>query len=165
MHRQNELLLLGKALLIKRNIFIDEEKLILKMGASYYDSRKYLVLLLILCLVFAVSGCVKELPTVINMKELKIGTVLLEKEVVFVDQFSKRPLGDKRETVTKIYDWPYYDRIFHIALPLEMDVYQFYKERERERSFDLFATDPFDDSTISELVSLFRSIGFQYGLR
>ena len=43
-------------------------------------------------------------------------------------------------------------------------IYDLYKERERKRSYDLFASDPYDDAVITELADGLNELGREYGL-
>ncbi len=67
-------------------------------------------------------------------------------------------------TLSRTYSWDYEDRIWQLTLPLDDEIYETYKSRTRNRDYDLFASDPYDDWLIKEIADTLFSLSKAYGL-
>ncbi|ALK04536.1 MAG: hypothetical protein ACHQXK_08685 [Methanosarcina thermophila] len=68
-------------------------------------------------------------------------------------------------TSSRTYSWEYKRGSWQLTLPLDDELYESYKARTRNRDYDLFASDPYDDWLIKEiansLISLSKSCGLE----
>jgi hypothetical protein len=67
-------------------------------------------------------------------------------------------------TPFRTYSWVYEDRCWQLTLPLDDELYETYKARTRNRDYDLFASDPYDDWLIKEIADALFSLSKAYGL-
>jgi hypothetical protein len=77
---------------------------------------------------------------------------------VGVDIVSSEPCNSSitEESITsgklsKTYSWDYESYRCHLTLPLDDKLYNEYKSRSRDREYDLFASDPYDDWLITNI--------------
>jgi hypothetical protein len=68
-------------------------------------------------------------------------------------------------TSSRTYSWEYKSHSWQLTLPLDDELYESYKARTRNRDYDLFASDPYDDWLIKEiadsLISLSKACGLE----
>ncbi len=67
------------------------------------------------------------------------------------------------ENFWRKYEWEYDEYQWEFALRLYNGIYQNYKERNRHRDYDLFASDPGDDAAISEITGWIREQAIDRG--
>ena len=67
-------------------------------------------------------------------------------------------------TPSRTYSWDYEGRSWQLTLPLDDELYETYKSRSRNRDYDLFASDPYDDWLIKEIADALFSLSKAYGL-
>lgn len=67
-------------------------------------------------------------------------------------------------TPSRTYSWEYEDCRWQFTLPLDDALYETYKARTRNRDYDLFASDPYDDWLIKEIADSLFSLSKAYGL-
>lgn len=67
-------------------------------------------------------------------------------------------------TQSRTYSWNYEDRCWQLTLPLDDEIYETYQSRTRNRDYDLFASDPYDDWLIKEIADALLSLAKAYGL-
>lgn len=67
-------------------------------------------------------------------------------------------------TLSRTYSWDYEGRRWQLTLPLDDELYETYKSRTRNRDYDLFASDPYDDWLIKDIAEAFFSLSKAYGL-
>jgi hypothetical protein len=65
---------------------------------------------------------------------------------------------------SRTYSWDYEGRRWQLTLPLDDELYQTYKSRTRNRDYDLFASDPYDDWLIKDIADALYSLSKAYGL-
>lgn len=66
--------------------------------------------------------------------------------------------------VVRTYFWDYGGYISSLSVPLDDKVYKMYDSRTRNRDYDLFASDPYDDSIIKGIAENLSSLSKEYGL-
>ncbi|RXA16803.1 hypothetical protein EQO05_13355 [Methanosarcina sp. MSH10X1] len=64
---------------------------------------------------------------------------------------------------SRTYSWEYEGRRWQLTLPLDDALYETYKDRTRNRDYDLFASDPYDDLLIKEITNALFSLSKAYG--
>jgi hypothetical protein len=67
-------------------------------------------------------------------------------------------------TSSRTYSWDYEGRCWQLTLPLEDELYETYQSRTRNRDYDLFASDPYDDWLIKEIADALLYLSKAYGL-
>ncbi|MCD4652085.1 MAG: hypothetical protein K8S56_09930 [Candidatus Cloacimonetes bacterium] len=67
------------------------------------------------------------------------------------------PLQVYGESVKRDYSWRFGGKSWWLSLTMDTDDYAFFKERTRYRDYDLFASDPFDDEFITDIVNSIES--------
>ena len=67
-------------------------------------------------------------------------------------------------TPLRTYSWDYEGRCWQLNLPFDNKIYETYKSRTRNRDYDLFASDPYDDELIKELAGTLFSLSKAYEL-
>lgn len=68
------------------------------------------------------------------------------------------------ETLSRTYSWDYEGRNWQLTLPLDDELYETYKSRTRNRDYDLFASDPYDDRLIKDIAEALFSLSKAHGL-
>lgn len=68
------------------------------------------------------------------------------------------------ETLSRTYSWDYEGRNCQLTLPLDDKLYETYKSRTRNRDYDLFASDPYDDWLITNISDTLYSLSTDCGL-
>ncbi len=68
------------------------------------------------------------------------------------------------DTLSKTYSWDYEGRCWQLTLPFDDEIYETYKSRTRNRDYDLFASDPYDDGLIKEIADALFSLSKVYRL-
>ncbi len=71
---------------------------------------------------------------------------------------------DYGESFTRKFTWSYGGRDWWMKLNFYDEVYDYYEDRTRQRDYDLFASDPYDDEIIKSLADVFTDVGESYGL-
>lgn len=66
--------------------------------------------------------------------------------------------------LSRTYSWEYEGRCWQLTLPLDDELYEKYKSRSRNRDYDLFASDPYDDWLIEGIADALLSLSNTYGL-
>ncbi|MBU2559370.1 hypothetical protein KKA03_00570 [archaeon] len=64
----------------------------------------------------------------------------------------------------RTYTWSYGGRDWGMVLNFYDETYDSYEDRTRQREYDLFASDPYDDKLIKSLADFFTDMGESYGL-
>lgn len=64
----------------------------------------------------------------------------------------------------RTYSWNYEGYCCHLTLPLDDKLYNEYKSRARNRDYDLFASDPYEDWLIANISDNLCSLSKDYGL-
>ena len=67
-------------------------------------------------------------------------------------------------TPSRTYFWDYGGHCWKLTLPLDYEQYETYKSRTRNRDYDLFASDTYDDWLIKEIADALFSLSKAYGL-
>jgi len=67
-------------------------------------------------------------------------------------------------TLSRTYSWEYEGHCWHLTLPLDDKLYETSQSRTRNRDYDLFASDPYDDQLIKEIANDLLSLSKTYGL-
>lgn len=67
-------------------------------------------------------------------------------------------------TASRTYSWEYEGRCWQLTLPLDEALYETYTARTRNRDYDLFASDPYDDWLIKEIADSLLSLSKAYGI-
>lgn len=67
-------------------------------------------------------------------------------------------------TLSRTYSWDYEGRNWQLTLPLDDELYEIYKSRTRNREYDLFASDPYDDWLIKDIAKALFSLSKAHGL-
>ena len=82
----------------------------------------------------------------------------MEKNFVGIDIVNSEPCNSSitEESITsgktsRTYSWDYEGYCCHLTLPLDDELYDEYKSRTRNRDYDLFASDPYDDWLITNI--------------
>lgn len=65
---------------------------------------------------------------------------------------------------SRTYTWDYEGRNWQLTLPLDNELYEKYKSRTRNRDYDLFASDPYDDWLIKDIAEALLSLSKAHGL-
>ena len=68
-------------------------------------------------------------------------------------------------TATREFSWQYGGRPYHVALNLQADTYEMFRERERRRDYDLFASDYLGKPFVKEITAKLARYGTASGLR
>jgi hypothetical protein len=64
----------------------------------------------------------------------------------------------------RTYTWSYGGRDWGMVLNFYNEAYKVYEDRTRQRDYDLFASDPYDDELIKSLADFFMEMGENYNL-
>lgn len=67
-------------------------------------------------------------------------------------------------TFSRTYSWKYEGCNWQLTLPLNNELYEKYKSRTRNRDYDLFASDPYDDWLIKDIAEALLSLSKAHGL-
>ncbi|WP_243684613.1 hypothetical protein [Methanosarcina barkeri] len=67
-------------------------------------------------------------------------------------------------TFSQTYSWEYEGCNWQLTLPLNNELYEKYKSRTRNRDYDLFASDPYDDWLIKDIAEALLSLSKAHGL-
>jgi len=67
-------------------------------------------------------------------------------------------------TFSRTYSWGYEGYNWQLTLPLDNELYEKYKSRSRNRDYDLFASDPYDDQLIKDIAEALFSLSKAHGL-
>ena len=78
---------------------------------------------------------------------------------------STSPAMDDRGPATREFSWQYDGRAYHLALDLRADTYAMFRERERGRDYDLFASDQLSKPFVKEVTGKLARYGRRSGLR
>ena len=78
---------------------------------------------------------------------------------------STSPAVDDRGPATREFSWQYDGRAYHLALELRADTYAMFRERERGRDYDLFASDQLSKPFVKEVTGKLARYGKRSGLR
>ncbi len=65
---------------------------------------------------------------------------------------------------SRTYSWNYDGYRWHLTLLLDDELYGVYKSRTRQRDYDLFASDPYDDPLVKSIAKTLLSLSGDYGL-
>lgn len=68
------------------------------------------------------------------------------------------------ESFSRTYSWDYEGQNWQLTLPLDDELYEKYKSRTRNRDYDLFASDPYDDWLIKDIAEALLSLSKAHGL-
>jgi len=68
------------------------------------------------------------------------------------------------EKSSRNYSWNYEGYRWHLTMSLDEDLYNLYNSRTRNRDYDLFASDPYDDWLIENIADSLISLSREYGL-
>lgn len=71
------------------------------------------------------------------------------------------PSGD---FITRTFSWEYDRKTWKLTLHLDPAGYETYQKRSRQRDYDLFASDPFDDGLITDIANSLRELARDNGL-
>jgi hypothetical protein len=88
-----------------------------------------------------------------------LGSINCEPSDALITEESINP-GNSSRT----YSWEYEGRCWQLTLPLDDELYEKYKSRSRNRDYDLFASDPYDDWLIKGIADALLSLSKTYGL-
>ncbi|MDD2339578.1 MAG: hypothetical protein PHG79_04775 [Methanosarcina sp.] len=95
----------------------------------------------------------------------------IEKNLVGVNILNSEPCNTSitEEPITpgtsfRTYSWDYEGRLWQLTLPLDDELYEIYTSRTRNRDYDLFASDPYDDWLIKDIADALFSLSKAYGL-
>ena len=67
-------------------------------------------------------------------------------------------------TFSRTYSWDYEGCNWQLTLPLDNELYEKYNSRTRNRDYDLFASDPYDDWLIKDIAEALLSLSKAHGL-
>jgi len=68
------------------------------------------------------------------------------------------------EEFQRVFTWSYKSMNPRYSIKFYNETYEIYQQRGRERDYDLFASDPYDDYLIEDLVEKFADFGKKYNL-
>lgn len=68
------------------------------------------------------------------------------------------------DTFSRTYSWDYEGSRWQLTLPLDDQLYEMYTSRTRNRDYDLFASDPYDDWLIEDIAEALLSLSKAHGL-
>ena len=68
------------------------------------------------------------------------------------------------QPIFREFNWDYGDSVWYLDLQFYPGLYQIYKERSRERDFDLFASDNYDDQIIKDIVTTIKDAAEKNGI-
>lgn len=71
---------------------------------------------------------------------------------------------DERRGVTREFAWPYDGRTYNLAFDMRADTYETFRQRERRRDYDLFASDQFSKRFVKEITRKLARYGTASGL-
>jgi len=96
----------------------------------------------------------------------EIGENFLETHTVKLESSSalitEEPISSEKSART--YSWDYDGYRWHLTLFLDDELYDAYNSRTRNRDYDLFASDPYDDWLIENIADTLHSLSKEYGL-
>jgi hypothetical protein len=99
------------------------------------------------------------------------GIADMEENFVGTDIVNSEPCNSSitEESITsgkmiRTYSWNYEGHCCHLTLPLDNKLYNEYKSRTRNRDYDLFASDSYDDWLITNISDNLCSLSKDYGL-
>ena len=75
------------------------------------------------------------------------------------------PGADERRGVTREFAWPYDGRTYNLAFDLRADTYEAFRQRERRRDYDLFASDQLSKRFVKDITRKLARYGRASGLR
>lgn len=104
---------------------------------------------------------VSEPPDFQNPGKSFMGETNLSSEPYAVQITEKSVLSGKS---LRTYSWNYEGYCWNLTLLLDDEFFKVYKERTRDRDYDLFASDPYDDRLIENIADTFISLSEEYGL-
>lgn len=67
------------------------------------------------------------------------------------------------DTITRTYGWVYDTNEFTIECEYYIDAYKAYSQRSRNRNYDRFVTDPYDDEVISQITTQLKNLATDAG--
>lgn len=112
--------------------------------------RKKIILNLVGFIVFLVLIFILKKFVVLGLESMTEQDFALEK--------------DTNNTTIKNYTWDFGNETLSLSFPFPVDYIGFYRERERRRDYDLFASDPYDDEIINDLAHKLKGIGKNKGI-
>jgi hypothetical protein len=96
----------------------------------------------------------------------EIGASFLETHSVKLESsgasITEKPITSEKSART--YSWDYDGYQWHLTLYLDDDLYDEYTLRTRNRDYDLFASDPYDDWLIENIADTLYSLAKEYSL-
>ena len=84
---------------------------------------------------------------------------------IFLSTCSTTGAIDDRGTATREFSWRYGGRPYHVALDLQADTYEMFRQRERRRDYDLFASDYLSKRFVKDITRKLARYGTASGLR
>lgn len=118
--------------------------------------------LIFFILVIFISGCASQINQNVGIDNKirdKIIKFELKKEVILLGNISNKPnstfISDGYESEFK---WNYLDKEWTLRIPLNEKQLSYYRGRDRNREFDLFVSDLYDDLLIKQIADAFNSI-------
>ena len=84
---------------------------------------------------------------------------------IFLSTCSTNRAIDGPVTATREFSWQYGGRTYHMALDLQADTYEMFRERERRRDYDLFASDYLGKPFVKDITARLARHGTASGLR
>ena len=84
---------------------------------------------------------------------------------IFLSTCSTTRASDGRGTATREFSWQYGGRPYHVAFDLQADTYETFRQRERRRDYDLFASDYLSKRFVKDITRELASYGTASGLR
>ncbi len=85
----------------------------------------------------------------------KEGTIIFSSDTATIPE-------ERTFTSMRDYEWNYKGLRWHISLSLSEELYKKYKDRSRQRKYDLFASDPYDDVYIKDVARALRQAAIRY---
>jgi hypothetical protein len=130
-------------------------------------SKNIIKLILLLSLTYLVGACFFWQDSEVSVApDREIGDSFLETHTVKLESSGAAITEEARnsEKSTQAYSWDYEGYRWHLTLSLDDNLYDTYTSRTRNRDYDLFASDPYDDLLIENIADALYSLSREYGL-
>jgi hypothetical protein len=133
----------------------------------------WFVILFIILDFYLINSLVQEQPLVMNLKsefnsnlKHQMTVQQLNNETQMnTETFEDKSLEEyKINKITRYFEWDYNDQIYRMSMDLYPEVDEMFKERERTRDYDLFASDYYSKSFIKSTTEELKNYGIENNL-
>ncbi len=120
---------------------------------------KFIIIIAFFAVIF-LAGC----ESIYNTEFSPVQDKEVSSEINQIDQFQTSQGINLGKSFERKFIWNYGDYEWHLTLNFYPGIYEIYKNRSRERNYDLFASDPYDDEILKNIVDTLTKVGKDNGL-